>query len=89
MTTISKDLKQNVEKALDEIRPFLKNDGGDISLIEIDESKSINVHRVVASNNPIHPKDRKKTKRLFKKASILLFKEIFWKVIMPICAKMQ
>ena len=32
-------------------------------LIEIDKSKSINVYRVVASNNPIHPKDRKKTKK--------------------------
>lgn len=32
-------------------------------LIEIDESKSINVYCVVASNNPIHPKDRKKTKK--------------------------
>ena len=41
MTTISKDLKQNVEKALDEIRPFLKNDGGDISLIEIDEQANV------------------------------------------------
>ena len=32
-------------------------------LIEIDKSKSINVYRVVASNNPIHPKDRKKPKK--------------------------
>lgn len=40
MTIISKDLKQNVEKALEEIRPFLKNDGGDISLIEIDEQEN-------------------------------------------------
>ncbi|MEE9350037.1 MAG: NifU family protein [Flavobacteriaceae bacterium] len=28
-------LKENVEKALEEIRPFLLNDGGDISLISI------------------------------------------------------
>ena len=28
-------LKEKVENALEEIRPFLKNDGGDISLIEI------------------------------------------------------
>lgn len=31
MTT--EELKTNVEKALDEIRPFLQSDGGDISLI--------------------------------------------------------
>ncbi|QTN37822.1 NifU family protein [Cryomorphaceae bacterium] len=29
------DLTQRVEAALDEIRPFLASDGGDISLIEI------------------------------------------------------
>ena len=29
------NLKEKVETALEEIRPFLKNDGGDISLIEI------------------------------------------------------
>lgn len=30
-------LKQNVETALAEIRPFLQKDGGDISLVEITE----------------------------------------------------
>ena len=29
------NLKEKVENALEEIRPFLRNDGGDISLIEI------------------------------------------------------
>lgn len=33
-------LKERVEKALNEIRPFLQSDGGDISLIEIDEQAS-------------------------------------------------
>ncbi len=32
-----------VEKALDEIRPFLKSDGGDISLIEIIDDKHVKV----------------------------------------------
>ena len=31
-------LKNNIEVALDEIRPFLKNDGGDISLIAIEKN---------------------------------------------------
>jgi Fe-S cluster biogenesis protein NfuA len=31
-----KELKLKVEEALDEIRPFLQNDGGDISLLSID-----------------------------------------------------
>ncbi|ETN93795.1 Fe-S cluster biogenesis protein NfuA, 4Fe-4S-binding domain [Zhouia amylolytica] len=32
------EIKLNVEKALEEIRPFLKSDGGDISLISVDET---------------------------------------------------
>ena len=32
------ELRTNVEKALDEIRPFLQSDGGDISLISIDDN---------------------------------------------------
>ena len=39
----SEELTINVEKALDEIRPFLQSDGGDISLISIDNGKSVNV----------------------------------------------
>jgi len=39
----SEELEMNVEKALDEIRPFLQSDGGDISLISIDNGKSVNV----------------------------------------------
>jgi len=38
----SAELKLNVEKALEEIRPFLQSDGGDISLISIkDESVTV------------------------------------------------
>ncbi|MDR9401504.1 MAG: NifU family protein [Psychroflexus sp.] len=37
------ELKSNVEKALEEIRPFLKNDGGDISLIDIEDEKLVKV----------------------------------------------
>lgn len=32
-----------MEKALEEIRPFLQSDGGDISLISIDDDKSVKV----------------------------------------------
>lgn len=37
------ELKKSVEKALDEIRPFLQNDGGDISLLSIDDGKIVKV----------------------------------------------
>lgn len=39
----SETIKQNVEKALEEIRPFLKSDGGDITLISIEEDKYVKV----------------------------------------------
>jgi len=39
----SEEIKTNVEKALDEIRPFLQSDGGDISLISIDNDTSVKV----------------------------------------------
>ena len=41
MTT--KEIRLNVEKALEEIRPFLQNDGGDISLISIEDDKFVKV----------------------------------------------
>lgn len=37
------ELKVNVEKALEEIRPFLQSDGGDISLISIQNGKNVTV----------------------------------------------
>ncbi|MBM1104778.1 NifU family protein [Aurantibacter crassamenti] len=37
------ELRLNVEKALEEIRPFLQSDGGDISLISIDNENSVKV----------------------------------------------
>lgn len=41
MTT--QELTIKVEEALDEIRPFLQGDGGDISLVSIEEGKVVNV----------------------------------------------
>jgi Fe-S cluster biogenesis protein NfuA len=41
MTT--EELTLNVEKALEEIRPFLNSDGGDITLISIEDDKHVKV----------------------------------------------
>ena len=41
MTT--EELRLNVEKALDEIRPFLQSDGGDISLLSIENDNLVKV----------------------------------------------
>lgn len=39
----SEEIKENVLKALDEIRPFLQSDGGDISLLAIEDDKLVKV----------------------------------------------
>lgn len=41
MTT--EELTLNIEKALEEIRPFLNSDGGDITLISIEDEKHVKV----------------------------------------------
>lgn len=41
MTT--EEVKSNVEKALEEIRPFLQSDGGDISLLSIEDDRLVKV----------------------------------------------
>ena len=39
----SEELKSKVEAALDEIRPFLQSDGGDISLVDIEDGTRVKV----------------------------------------------
>lgn len=43
VTMTADELRSNIEKALEEIRPFLQSDGGDISLISIDNDNSVKV----------------------------------------------
>ncbi len=43
MIMTSEELKVNIEKALNEIRPFLQSDGGDIRLVSIDDDKLVKV----------------------------------------------
>jgi Fe-S cluster biogenesis protein NfuA len=37
------ELTLNIEKALEEIRPFLNSDGGNISLVSIEDEKHVKV----------------------------------------------
>ena len=39
----SKELQDKVEQALDEIRPFLQSDGGNIKLLSIDDESVVKV----------------------------------------------
>jgi Fe-S cluster biogenesis protein NfuA len=43
MIMTGQELKQSVENALEEIRPFLKNDGGDIALLDIENDDTVKV----------------------------------------------
>lgn len=43
MIMTSEELKQKVEEALEEIRPFLRNDGGNISLVGIENDTLVKV----------------------------------------------
>mgnify|MGYP006185107499 FL=1 len=49
MTT--EELTSNVLLALDEIRPFLNSDGGDITLISIEDDKHVKVRLEGACNS--------------------------------------
>lgn len=48
MTT--EELTLNIEKALDEIRPFLQSDGGDISLVSIENDSIVKVQLMGTCN---------------------------------------
>jgi Fe-S cluster biogenesis protein NfuA len=39
----NEELIANIEKALNEIRPFLNSDGGDISLVSVEDQKHVKV----------------------------------------------
>jgi Fe-S cluster biogenesis protein NfuA len=45
------ELTLNIEKALQEIRPFLNSDGGDIKLISIEDEKHVKVQFEGACTN--------------------------------------
>jgi Fe-S cluster biogenesis protein NfuA len=47
----SEETRLNVVKALDEIRPFLENDGGNINLIAIENNEIVTVQLVGACSS--------------------------------------
>ena len=47
----SEEIRLNVEKALDEIRPFLGNDGGNINLISIEDDRLVTVQLIGACSS--------------------------------------
>tara|TARA_B100000524_G_C23486615_1_gene311831 strand:- start:191 stop:433 length:243 start_codon:yes stop_codon:yes gene_type:complete len=47
----SNEIRKHVEIALDEIRPFLQNDGGDINLLEIINNEIVKVQLIGACSS--------------------------------------
>lgn len=47
----NEELTINIEKALQEIRPFLNADGGDVSLVSIEDQKHVKVRFEGACNS--------------------------------------
>jgi Fe-S cluster biogenesis protein NfuA len=45
------ELKQQIEKALDTIRPYLAQDGGDVEFVDVDDEMVVNVRLLGACNN--------------------------------------
>jgi Fe-S cluster biogenesis protein NfuA len=43
MTTANQELETKVKNVLDQIRPYLQADGGDVEFIEMTEDKVVNV----------------------------------------------
>ena len=39
----SEELREEVKNALDKIRPYLQNDGGDITLVDIEDDRIVKV----------------------------------------------
>ena len=44
------EIKADVEKALEEIRPMLQADGGDVELVDVDENNVVKVRLTGACN---------------------------------------
>jgi len=51
MENVARELLEKVVKALDEIRPFLNADGGDLSIVEITEDRVLRIEFTVACSS--------------------------------------
>jgi Fe-S cluster biogenesis protein NfuA len=45
------DIKLKIEDALNKIRPYLNEDGGDVELVDVDQDKNVKIRLVGACNN--------------------------------------
>lgn len=50
----NKELQQKVEGIIEQIRPYLQNDGGDIRFVNIDDDNTVNVELLGACGSCPH-----------------------------------
>jgi Fe-S cluster biogenesis protein NfuA len=54
MPTVNQELETKVKNVLDQIRPYLQADGGDVEFIEMTEDKVVNVRLLGMCGNCPH-----------------------------------
>lgn len=54
MTTANKELENKVKNVLNQIRPYLQADGGDVEFIEMTEDKVVNIRLLGMCGNCPH-----------------------------------
>jgi len=54
MPTVNQELEKKVKNVLDQIRPYLQADGGDVEFIEMTEDKVVNVRLLGMCGNCPH-----------------------------------
>jgi Fe-S cluster biogenesis protein NfuA len=51
IANMRKEIEGRIQKALDQIRPYLQSDGGDISFISLDENNEVKIKLLGACEN--------------------------------------
>ena len=51
MDTVTKEVIEKVEAALDSVRPFLQKDGGDVELVDINEDFEVSIRLMGSCKN--------------------------------------
>jgi Fe-S cluster biogenesis protein NfuA len=54
MTAVNQELETKVKNVLDQIRPYLQADGGDVEFIEMTENKIVNIRLLGMCGNCPH-----------------------------------
>lgn len=51
METVTPEIIDNIEKALNSVRPFLQKDGGDVELVDVNEEFEVSIRLLGSCKN--------------------------------------